>query len=72
VARDVAPRPTLAPLELRVLRLLGRDGLSERQAAEKLNYSHVYIREVAAAAARQLGARNTRQAIYEAARRGLI
>lgn len=69
---DVPPRPTLSRLELRVLRLLGRDGLSEREVAARLNYSYPYVRQVAASAARQLGARNTRQALYMAARRGLI
>jgi len=69
---DAAPRPTLSPLALRALQLIGPAGLTEREAAERLNYSYEYVREVLERAYRQLGAGNARQAIYLATRLGLL
>jgi DNA-binding NarL/FixJ family response regulator len=54
-----------------VLRLLA-SGLTQGEAASQLHYSHAYVKEVVAAASRNLGANTTLQAVAIAARRGLI
>lgn len=69
---DAPPRPTLSPLALEVLQLIGPRGMTEREAAELLHYSRAYIRAVLAESYRLLGVKNARQAIYVATRSGLI
>jgi DNA-binding NarL/FixJ family response regulator len=69
---DAPPRPLLPPGVLAVLRLLGPDGMTERETAEVLNYSYRHVRRLAATACELLGARNTRQAIYLATKSGLL
>jgi hypothetical protein len=69
---DAPPRPTLPPLALRLLRLIGPEGMTELEASEELNYSYSYCRQVLEEAYRQLGAGNARQAIYLATRLGLL
>ena len=69
---DAPPRPTLSPLALEALRLIGPEGLTELEAARRLSYGRTYIRQVLAEAYRQLGAENARQAIYLATRLGLL
>lgn len=69
---DAPPRPTLSPLALHLLRLIGPEGMSEREAARVVHYSYSYTREALEVAYRQLGARNARQAIYLATRLGLL
>jgi DNA-binding NarL/FixJ family response regulator len=69
---DAPPRPTLTPLALRLLRLVGPEGLTEREAAEALNYSRQHVANTLSDAYRQLGAKNARQAIYHATRLGLL
>lgn len=68
---DNPPRPLLRRRERQVLHLLAQ-GRTEREAASELHFSYAYTRELAAAACRTLGARNTRNAIYLATRGGLI
>lgn len=68
---DAAPRPLLPPGALEVLRLLAA-GHSEREAALLMHYSYSYARRLAAEACEALGAVNTRNAIYLAARLRLI
>lgn len=68
---DAAPQPLLRPLQRRVLRGLA-GGLTLREVAAELRYSYPYVRELAASAASQLGAKNSVQAVAIAARRGLI
>jgi len=69
---DAAPRPTLSPLALRLLRLIAHEGLSELEAARQLNYSRSHVRNTLAEAYRQLGVHNIRQAIHRATRAGLL
>lgn len=69
---DAPPRPLLPPGALAVLRLLSREGLTEREAAEVLNYSYRHVRRLASAGCEALGAVNTRQAIYRATKLGLL
>lgn len=47
-------------------------GYTRRQTAQELQYSYPYVRELAAAACRRLGARNVTQAVAMAVRAGLI
>lgn len=68
---DARPAPLLKPVERRVLTLLAQ-GRTLMQIASDLDYSYQYVRKVAAAAAAQLGAKNSTQAVAIAARRGLI
>lgn len=69
---DAPPRPLLPAGAREVLRLLGPEGMTEREVAEVLHYSYQHVRRLAAEACRILGARNTRQAIYRATKNGLI
>lgn len=69
---DAAPRPVLPPLALRLLRLIGPDGMSELEASREVHYSYRHTRRVLEDAYRRLGARNARQAIYLATRYGLL
>jgi DNA-binding CsgD family transcriptional regulator len=69
---DAPPRPTLSPLALRLLRLVGPEGMTELQAAQALNYSRQHVANTLSEAYRQLGAKNARQAIYLATRCGLL
>lgn len=69
---DAPPRPLLPPGALAVLRLLGPKGLTEREAAEVLNYSYRHTRRLASEACEVLGATGTRQAIFFATRLGLL
>lgn len=69
---DAPPRPTLTPLALRLLRLIGPEGLSELEASREVNYSYRHTRRILEDAYRQLGAANARQAIYLATRLGLL
>lgn len=68
---DLPPRPLLTPLQRRVLLRLA-SGLSLRETALELSYSYAYMREVAAAAARNLGADTAIAAVYVGAKLGLI
>lgn len=61
----------LRPAELRVLRLLAQ-GLTELEVSRELHYSYAHTRKLAASAAERLGAKNVKNAIYRAAKRGLI
>lgn len=69
---DAPPRPTLKPVALRALRLIGPEGMSELEASRVLHYSYSYTRQVLDEAYEQLGAQNARQAIYLATRLGLL
>lgn len=69
---DAQPRPLLPAGALEVLRLLSREGLTEREAAVALHYSYRHVRRLAAQACELLGARNTRQAIYFATKLRLL
>lgn len=68
---DTAPRPLLPRLEREVLRQLAA-GRTLRQSAAELSYSYDYLRTVRAQACKRLGASTTAQAVYIAARHGLI